>query len=505
MNSQQTGTKHCGTAKNHGFSGFVTPTNLRPKTLRLRPWSLVTMKKPSPLSIPLVALVALLAGVVLLQSGCRKSRPPLRPEAAAFYPERLRYYLNEYEQHGKRSPQWDSAMREFLEEHFYNNYAGSPTLPAGLLKAFEKLDKAKCDDPFFRYLSASYVWSRTTQPYPYATYAGAYEAIKNSDYGPVIQLGAARSYALVTYHQTDEARRKLCFSLQAEAFEHMLKTIADPSVPDEVIAAPIESFFDWSGRAEPKSAVRERTPRLKAAIEQYRSGRPLMLRLLGQLEIELAWADRGGSWAYEVNQAGWAGFASHLDEAEKLLERSWQLLPNSRTAGSMITVELGQARGRERMELWFSRAMQMNPASDEACYAKLHYLRPRWHGSHEEMLRFGVECTENPAWSGKVPLVLAFAMESYLDDYPEADRPRLWKDPKVWALVKKSYEAYLKKYPDDEEARHAYLEKAYRSAAWEDFGKQFKKIGGSIKQIYMSREKLEQMLQAYAEHEASKR
>lgn len=228
-----------------------------------------------------------------------------------------------------------------------------------------------------------------------------------------------------------------------------------------------------------------------------------MLRLLGQLEIELAWADRGDSWAYEVNQEGWAGFVSHLDEAEKLLERSWQLLPNSRTAGSMITVELGQARGRERMELWFSRAMQINPASDEACYAKLHYLRPRWHGSHEEMLRFGVECAENPAWSGKVPLVLAFAMESYLDDYPEADRPRLWKDPKVWALVKKSYEAYLKKYPDDEEVRHAYLEKAYRSSAWEDFGKQFKKIG-SIKQIYMSREKLEQMLQAYAEYEASK-
>jgi len=458
--------------------------------------------KLSRLLVHLTALVGVLAGALLLP-GCRKETPPLRAEVKAFYPERLRYFLDEYEQHGKKNPKWDSAMRQLIETDTYNVYLHEPTLSPVLLKAFAKLDEAKCDDPYFRYLSALYMRRRSSQPYPYATYADAYEALKRSSYGPVLQFLAAHRNAIHTYDLTDAGKRKRCFSLQAEAFESILKAVADPTVPDEVISAGIEAFFQWSRAAEPEPVTFNRAPRLQAAIELHRPERALMLRLLGQLEIQLAWARRSNSWAYEVTQAGWTGFTQHLDAAEKLLERSWALQPTGRAACSMITVELGQARGRERMELWFNRAMELNPASEEACYAKLHYLRPRWHGSHEEMLRFGVECTENSAWSGRVPLVLAFAMEQYLGDYPEADQPRLWTDPKVWALVKKSYDAYLKKYPDDDQVRHAYLEKAYRSAAWDDFGRQYKKID-SIKQIYLSREKLDLMLQAYGEHEASK-
>jgi hypothetical protein len=450
-----------------------------------------------------VTLVLALTGVLLLQSGCRKTKPPLRQEVVGYYPERLRYFLNEYEQHGKKSPQWDSAMRQLIEEHVYDTYAHAPTLPVDLVEAFAKLDKVKCDDPFFRYLSASYVRSRSSQPYPYATFEDAYKYIKDSDYGPVIKFGAAHGAAIYTYHPTDKARRAACFRLQAEAFEQILKAVADATVPDEVISAPIKSFLEWSQNAEPESAIRDRVPRLTAAINQYRPERALMLRLLGESEIQLAWADRGSSWAYEVTQDGWTGFVNHLDKAEKLLDRSWQLKPTARTACSMITVELGQARGRERMELWFSRAMEINPSSTEACYAKLHYLRPRWHGSREEMLRFGVVCAENPAWTGRVPLVLAYAVETCMEEYPKADQPRLWKNPKLWALVKKSYESYLEKHPDDDEIRHAYLEKAYRSAAWEDFGREFKKID-SFKQLYVSREKVELMLKAYGEYEASK-
>jgi len=441
--------------------------------------------------------------VMLTSCNDKKDVLALRPETRGFYPDRVNYYLNQYEQHGRRNPKWDQAMRRLIIEENYSTYLPDPKPTPGVLKQFKILDEAKCDDAYFRYLSACYLHSRITQPYPYITHTKAALAFASTTYGPFLRAVALHDAAKEAYHQTDKARRKLCFKLQADAFTFFLEAIADPTIPDEVLSAPIQTYIAWSMRAESVSEVVRRTEVVMATVRQHRPERPLMVRLLGQLEINLAWSDRGSDWAYQVTSEGWEGFSDHLAKAEKLLEHSWELQPTSRTAIAMMSVELGQARGRERLETWFNRAMEMNPGSTEACYSKLHYLRPRWHGSEEEMLQFGVQCAENPAWTGRVPLVLAFAMENYIADYADPDKAKLWKDPKVWALVKKSYDAYIKRYPKDEEIQHEYLEKAYRSEAWEDFDRQFKKLD-SIKQIYLPMKRFQPILEAYANYQARK-
>jgi hypothetical protein len=38
------------------------------------------------------------------------------------------------------------------------------------------------------------------------------------------------------------------------------------------------------------------------------------------------------------------------------------------------------------MELWFDRAMKANGDSRRACWSKLDWLDPKWHGTPEEML-----------------------------------------------------------------------------------------------------------------------
>jgi len=452
----------------------------------------------------LVVLLVLGFATVVTQTSCwKKTRAPLRTEVQAFYPVRLQYYLSSYEQHGRKNPAWDKAMRTLIEETTYHTYSEERPLPESLVDAFADLDKANCNDPYFLSLSALYLHVRITQPHPWASYAKAHLAMRASDYGPMFKFATAHGAAKEFYHQTDPNQRRTFFKLQAEAFEYLLEAMSDPGVTDELIAAPAENYFDWSQASEePLQEIQSRATRLHAAVRQYRPDRAFMLRMLGSVEIALAWGSRSSDWASEVTPEGWAGFAEHLSVAEILLERAWALQPNSRTARYMMSVELGQHYGRERMELWFQRAMELNPAGDTACYSKLHYLRPRWHGSHEEMLQFATQCVENPAWSGRVSLVLAHAMDSYIGDYPKSDQPRLWQNPKIWALVKKSYDAYLKKYPDDEAARHDYLEAAYRSAAWDDFTAQFKKID-SIKLIYIPKNKLDRMMNDYAEHLAA--
>jgi hypothetical protein len=81
----------------------------------------------------------------------------------------------------------------------------------------------------------------------------------------------------------------------------------------------------------------------------------------------------------------------------------------------MITVELGQGRGRPRMEQWFQRAMSLSPNYYEACYAKLHYLQPKWFGSNEDMLEFAGECVNSSKWGGHVPLILPTVRSSGLN------------------------------------------------------------------------------------------
>jgi hypothetical protein len=112
--------------------------------------------------------------------------------------------------------------------------------------------------------------------------------------------------------------------------------------------------------------------------------------LQGEANIKMAWQARGTGYANRVTDEGWKGLEQHLKIADKALNKAWKLNPKDvRIPLAMLTVELGQGEGRDRMELWFNRAMELNPLCYDAAYAKLYYLEPKWHGSVEDMLIFG--------------------------------------------------------------------------------------------------------------------
>jgi hypothetical protein len=74
--------------------------------------------------------------------------------------------------------------------------------------------------------------------------------------------------------------------------------------------------------------------------------------LKGNAYIKLAWAARGGGYINTVTAEGAKEFAEYLAIADQALNRAWEL--NSKdplVAVKMISVELGQGQGRDRMEL----------------------------------------------------------------------------------------------------------------------------------------------------------
>ena len=169
----------------------------------------------------------------------------------------------------------------------------------------------------------------------------------------------------------------------------------------------------------------------------------LAFLIKGNFYIKHAWKARGKRYADKVTDEGWKLFFERLADAEKALERAWSLDPTiEQIALSMMTVELGQGKGRERMEMWFDRAMGLNSNSFSACSHKLYYLEPKWHGSPEAMLKFGQECANSTKWGGRVPLILAEAHNSLARYLPAKERQEreYWKRPGVWKDVKASFD-----------------------------------------------------------------
>jgi hypothetical protein len=166
--------------------------------------------------------------------------------------------------------------------------------------------------------------------------------------------------------------------------------------------------------------------------------------------------------------------AQRLDIASQALEKAWQL--NSHDPDiciEMMRVELGQGKGRQRLETWFQRGMKLNPASWNLCAAKLEYLRPRWYGTIPDMVQFGWQCMTNPDWSGEVRLGLVNAHDEASCEMPNTNAIYAYfAQPKVWSEIRSNFEYFFKLYPQEVGYRHNYARYAIYAQDWDEFLRQ---------------------------------
>jgi tetratricopeptide (TPR) repeat protein len=189
------------------------------------------------------------------------------------------------------------------------------------------------------------------------------------------------------------------------------------------------------------------------------SANPVRLAMDGQYFVDSAWSARGSGWASSVSDQGFKLFGDRLAKADAILEPAYEKYPNEgEIARTMIDVELGQGQGKDRMEMWFQRAIKTNPDDYDACKAKEWYLQPRWYGSLDDILSFGKECLDGNNWSAKLPMILTTS----LAEASQQD-PSIYDRPDVWALVEKTYRSYFDHYPKNTFYRTAFAEHAFDS------------------------------------------
>ena len=176
--------------------------------------------------------------------------------------------------------------------------------------------------------------------------------------------------------------------------------------------------------------------------------------LLGQSEIHLAWAGRGDQWAASVTEQGWKIFDEHMSLARAHLVKAWQA--NSAVpwaADKMITVTMagyGEKGSDERA--WFDRAIAAVFDLEDAYEHLIWAYRPRWGGSHEQMLAFGAACAATGRYDTRVPSRLFKIIKDVASELP--DRSAVHRDPEVCRQIVKLQQAMLQNAKSETEIHY---------------------------------------------------
>lgn len=389
----------------------------------------------------------------------------------------LQTLVGSYLESGHRDPSWDeSATNALAKFALIRSFKDSTETDRELLASYCREAVLKgCQDTMIYYLYTRYITGyqetatdqlmadgyrkaiSSLRKYPCALIRQTYLALRASESIDATAGGNASAPDVHKYRY---------ISLQT-----LLKALEDPGIPVE---EAYEACRDLLAAVEknPKQHP-EFFGKLEPVLLAKWPNEALVQQLKGRFHIDAAWKSRGNGLSDTVSEDGWKGFREHLDLAAASLEKGWKLDPkNVEIPFEMLSVELGQGQGRERMELWFQRAMALNTNGAAICKRKLNYLAPKWYGSPADMLAFARECAASDTWGGEVLLMPLHAHKT-LAGYAKRDGDtNYWKSPKIWREIKGALDRYYERYPTDASWRHNYAWHAYQAEDWNEFNKQ---------------------------------
>ena len=400
-----------------------------------------------------------------------------------------------YAKVGKKDARWDKPAREALDlaARMYSLQVDPFVTPGEIHTSARQAVDAGCDDPLILYV---YAQTSIIPNFPgneefIRRVLRASDALMASPHSPFRKASALEKATLLKGRQV---------------------TLQSPPDQIGVVEAGLDGLFDLlaqSVKVDPRGEFWEARwyDTLKSALAEYRrlnadskkafdrfdaklaevSGiEPLRLALKGRYFVDWGWEARTDAFAPMVSEKQFQTFEARLTEARATLEAAYKLNPKQPcVAQTMMSVELGIGRGdRDAMELWFERALELNPDDQKACWAKLNWLEPKWYGSEDnkDSLAFGKACVETKNWKSGITLLVAQAISSHGWSLPKDndESGRYFFQTENWNPIAGVYDEYFKYYPNDsvELSRFAYL--AYQANRTRIAQQTFGKVGDNL-------------------------
>ncbi|MGB0580355.1 MAG: hypothetical protein ACPGVU_11685 [Limisphaerales bacterium] len=271
-----------------------------------------------------------------------------------------------YKQRGRRNLKWDQGAIALMESWVPIMMASDFRPIHGMTElgqAAKALMEQGCDDPIVTYIRGRYLGfdPKLSKNQLAREWSRIGEGVMASEYPPVRQFWPFLRAATYMVHEQpmDQA---MVVEMYSRALACVGEMAQDPMTPELDLYAAASAWYSAHRQNSASYFLSWEEVDSALAVREDRSFARNLLK--GQVYTDYAWEARGSDWAYRVTQQGWEEFFKRLSEAEKALVLAWYQRPdNWQPATYMITVELGQGRGRERMEKWFQRAMANYPAN----------------------------------------------------------------------------------------------------------------------------------------------
>lgn len=422
--------------------------------------------------------------LLLTATACKKATPALSVEATRQQNQSwgIETLVRPYENGEFTDPKWDSsaklALNEFSRVRAKTIATNEPWMEIISTNAAAAVH-AGCDDPMVNYLFIKFAMDQTNskETFTSAFYQTALD-MESSSYPPIRKFYAGfraiEQYSWANKYPTNWPTELSALSRRTS--DHLNAVLNDPNTPPAEI---YDACHEYLGMWQKSKAT---YPKIWQTME------PLVFKnwpnassswlLKGDAYIRLAWLARGSGYADTVTDNGWKEFSADLATAQAALERAWKLNPlDVRIPAQMMTVVLGQGGNRDQMEVWFNRAMDLDPDNYEACRSKLYYLEPKWYGSTEAQLAFGRECVQSQKWGGRVPLTLLDAHFYVNARNDKSEQTNYWKQPGVWPDVQSAFDRFFELNPDAKDWYNNYAWYAYHAEQWEKLNELIPKLG----------------------------
>jgi hypothetical protein len=349
-----------------------------------------------------------------------------------------RNLVEAYQRVGRRNPIWDEAALQFISRHeLVEMWSSEELVPEG-----RRLVALGCDDPLVLYLVALDLWL-TDMESGDATrlFKASLQGMKQVPYprgvARFVVSGLRRDFG----RRGNGAAQNNLAPLELAWFKEAL-TDGSYLPGDEVTLA---AHLRWgSGQS-----LFERNPDAVATAVGANVGLAPWVRLLvsARRHLHKAYEARGGGYANSVTPEGWKGYDRELALARKDLTRAWRERPDRPeiAVAMMELVKSGNVRRGETVRRWFDRAVSAQIDYWAAYSTMLDHLRPRWSGSHEQMLAFARECVDTGRYDTAIPHALFQALDCIEEDEQESEHPvvSVYRRPGVFDLVSRVVDGYL--------------------------------------------------------------
>ncbi|WP_395746137.1 hypothetical protein [Prosthecobacter sp.] len=283
---------------------------------------------------------------------------------------------------------------------------------ADLVKDCEELLKKGVDDPVIFWLQC---WAIHDSTRDYPACVAAFKRGYNHKLAQTI-LPVVRYLMIVTFEdiRRDAGQKGDDRTYDKPLMEAARLSLLDDSYREEDEEVMVENlvplFYEEVFTTDEKKVAEICQTPLKSAYAR--------LMLEGAFELRKAWLARGHDWAGQVPPEGWEGFEERMKNAAGKFRAAWELHAEyPQPATNMLDISIvARSVVEEESAEWLNRALTAQFDYLPAYRSWLNGLLPRWGGSHEKMLDFGIMCARTHRHDTAVPDFFFKILGDVLDD-----------------------------------------------------------------------------------------